>query len=41
MIFYEYEEEEKGFVRCQTTTSTVRLKGYRVKNGRCRIESEE
>ena len=38
---YTYEQE--GFLRCQTPTSTLRLKveGCRVKNGGCRIESEE
>ena len=35
--------QQEGFLRCQTPTSTVRLKveGCRVKNGGCRIESEE
>ena len=37
------EVKQEGFLRCQTPTSTVRLKveGCRVKNGGCRIESEE
>ena len=39
----ERRERQEGFLRCQTLTSTVRLKveGCRVKNGGCRIESEE
>ena len=33
----------QGFLRCQTPTPTVRLKvkGCRVKNGGCRIESDK
>jgi hypothetical protein len=33
---------QEGFLRCQTPTSTVRLKveGCRVKNGGCMIKSE-
>ena len=39
----KYSGQEEGFLRCQTPTSTVRLKveGCRVKNGRSRIKSEE
>ena len=39
----KYTNEQEGFHQCQTPTSTVRLKveEYRVKNGGCRIESEE
>ena len=35
--------KQEGFLSCQTPTSTVRLnvEEYRVKNGECRIESEE
>ena len=38
---YNYIQE--GFLRCQTLTSTIRLKVEEclVKNGGCRIESEE
>ena len=34
---------QEGFLRCQTPTSTIRLKdeGCRVKNGGCMINSEE
>ena len=34
---------QEGFLRCQTPTSTLRLKdeGCKVKNGGCRIKSEE
>ena len=37
------EIRQEGFLRCQTSTSTVRRKveGCRVKNGGCRIKSEE
>jgi hypothetical protein len=39
----ENKLRQEGFLRCQTPTSTVGLKDeeYRVKNGVCRIESEE
>ena len=39
----EKEQKQEGFLRCQTPTSTVRLKveGRRVKNGGCRIKSKE
>ena len=35
--------KQEGFLRCQTQTSTVRLKveGCSEKNGGCRIKSEE
>ena len=35
--------KQEGFLWCQTLTSTVRLtvEGCRVRNGGCRIESEE
>ena len=34
--------KQEGFLRCQTPTSTVRLKveGCRVNNGGCKIKSE-
>ena len=34
---------KEGFLRCQTTTSTFRLKdeGIRMKSEGCKIESEE
>ena len=37
------EVRQEGFLRCQTPTSTVKLKaeGCRVKNGECRIKSEQ
>ena len=40
---YEQMKEQEGFLRCQTPTSTARLKvkGCRAKNGGCRIKSEE
>ena len=40
---YQKMSEQEGFLRYQTPTYTVRLKveEYRVKNGGCRIESEE
>ena len=36
------EEEQEGFLRCQTPTSTVRLKveGCRLNYGWCKIKSE-
>ena len=39
----ELQGEQEGFLRCQTQTSTIRLKveGCRVTSGGCRIESEE
>ena len=35
--------KQKGFLQCQTFTSTIRLKfkGCRMKNGGCQIKSEE
>ena len=37
------KKKQEGFLRCQTPTSTVRLKveGCRVNNGGCKIKSEE
>ena len=39
----EKEREQERFLQCQTPTSTVRVKvkGFRMKNGGCRIKSEE
>ena len=43
VIFAPLVNKQEGFLRCQTPTSTVRLKveGCKVKNGECRIKSEE
>ena len=43
VIGYKEPIGQEGFLRYQTPTYTVRLKveEYRVKNGGCRIESEE
>ena len=39
----DFKDIQEGFLRCQTPTSTVKLKveGRRVENGGCMIGSEE
>ena len=44
-LFFKFEakqQRQEGLLRCQTPTSSVRLKveGCRVKNGECRIKSK-